>query len=733
MLGGAVLGVLFGLLLPNVALWFEFAGTLFLNALTLLAFPLIFLSVIVGLVNLGDYRKLGRISGKTFGLFGITSGAAVLIGIGLALIIGPGRGVAGLFPPPLSNSLMPHSLTSIGGFLESLLPANLIEATAGGQYLGLVVISIILGAVLSTLSTKVRGVVTIVRGLQDILHRLVALLMIAAPVGMFFLTASVFAAHGDSLSDSALGVAKLSLVVVLGLAIQLIVILPLILGGFARRNPGTYYRNLWPAMLTGFTTGSSVAAYPITYENVIEGNSVDARAGSLVLPLSLTLHNCGSALFLAAAAIFIAQAFAIPVTVWLVLKIFVAALIVSLGVSGIPSGALFGLAAVGSFVGFPREALVVFTTLLAIDWLLDRVRTVVNVAGDGVAAAVIAETFEFKTVGRKALRTDSGRDRQPRPGFRGREDSGDKLSGRGTRPVDTRRGAGRAAKPIDRKDDRYKRSGERSPETARPVRSDSRADQPDRRQAIPAPLVKEPRAEERPKPERSEEKVRSDRPRDRRGRDTDRNRRRDQRPPRSDQADSRDSAVTAAPVPAAESASPKAPSVPESSGTPPFSPDKIERELSAVRAQLRHLPDRPRETEPEKQDRPDRREESAAQSDTTTARPEPQVGPETQSRPEPQAKPEPDQRPTPAAEPVHPTEQPGRRPAPEEKADTAPASGDSDSDERTSFGRGKHRKTPLKTASEEKPSSETTEKKPPEQSYETESISFGRGKRKKGK
>lgn len=746
MLGGSILGVLFGLLLSNVALWFEFAGTLFLNALTLLAFPLILVSVIVGLVNLGDYRKLGRISGKTFGLFGLTSGAAVLIGIGLALLVGPGRGVAGLFAAPLSNTLMPSSLSSISGFLETLLPANLIDATAGGQYLGLVVISIILGAVLSTLSTKVRGVVTLVRGLQDILHRLVALLLAAAPVGMFFLTAAVVAANRDSLMDSALGVAKLSLVVILGLAIQLILILPLVLAGFARRNPGLYYKNLWPAMLTGLTTGSSVAAYPVTYENVVEGNDVDARAGSLVLPLSLTLHNCGSALFLAVAAVFVAQAFAFPITVWLLVKIFVAALIVSLGVSGIPSGALFGLAAVGSFVGFPREALVVFTALLAIDWLLDRVRTVVNVAGDGVAAGVIGETFEFKTVGRKALRAEAGRGREQRSGFRDRPDSADKSAARSG--SDPRRQAGRSDKPSDRKDDRRKRGAERrGSDSNRPGRPDARQDQAERRPAPTTP-PKEARSDERPRPpqpmraeepqraDRNEDKPRGDRPRDRRGRDSERRNRRDQRPPRGDQQENRESTPAGISAPPADAVPPIAPPARDLSGAPALSPDKIERELSAVRAQLRQIPERSGETAPEKQERTSRRE---ATSEPAAPRPA--------SRPEPV-----DTKPIAAAEPQKPveTERPKERIRPTESdrptesvrpADSDrparpvelpdPESGRDESEARQSFGRGKHRKTPLKPASSSPTPAEDAEKKLPEITYGTESMSFGRGKRKK--
>ena len=740
---GALLGVVFGLFLSNAALWFEFAGMLFLNALTIVVFPLVLLTVIVGLVNLGDYRKLGRISGKTFGLFALSSGAAILIGTTLALLIGPGRGILPLETVPLSNSLMPTSLSSVSGFLTTLLPGNLIEATAGGQYLGLVVISIILGAVLSTLSNKVRGVVTLVRGLQDILHRLVALLLFVAPVGIFFLTAAVVAANRDSLFDATGGVAKLSLVVLLGLVLQLVVVLPLMLAVLARRNPGTYYKNLWPAMLTGLTTGSSVAAYPITYENVIGANDVESRAGSLVLPLSLSLHNCGSALFLAVAAVFTIQAFAIPVTVWLIVKLLVAALIVSLGVSGIPSGALFGLAAVGSFAGFPREALVVFTSLLAIDWLLDRVRTVVNVAGDGVAAGVIAESFEFKTVGRKALRADSTRGRSPRPGFRDRSDNADKSAGRGDRSKDPRRGSTRPDKPSDRKDDRRKRGGDRSPRGT--ARTEGRPDQQDRRGAPPAAAresrvddkarpAQTGRSDDASKPDRTDDKTRSDRSRDRRGRDSDRNRRRDQRPPRPERSEASEKPAATPVAPIAPTPAPRpVESKPRSDAdtdAPAISPDKIERELSAVRAQLDQPVDRSGEAAERKSQAPERRAPERSET-PSTSRPE-----ETEPRRRPAPTPAEPAQPSPPARP-QPAEKPTPPPQPAEKAQTASDSGkptpaDGAKDAPKEFGRGKRRKTPLKSAGTESGSEKTTDTKPADPTYPKEAISFGRGKRKKG-
>lgn len=512
---GTILGALCGWFLPGVMLSIDFIGALFLNALKIIVFPLVATTLILGITTLGDYTKLGRTTLKTLGFIAATSGIAAAIGLILALVLGPGRGItSGSSPLPIE--VMPPQLRSFGDFLTSLIPSNLIEAVDGGNYIGLVVVSIVTGIVLTTRQVRGRTVLSVVKDLQDILMRLLSWLLAVAPLGIAVLVGAAVAANRASLSEFMSGAAMLILVVVIGLLVQGVLLLPTILRLYGQRSPVEYLGNMLPAFWTAFGTASSSATFPVTYEAVVERNRVDERAGSYVLPLSMTLNMNGSALYIAAAAVFVAQAASISLSVVQILQLFLGSLIVSLALGGVPNASLWGVVAVASIAGFPREAMAAFSILLVVDWVLDRLRTVVNVAGDGVAAAVIAETFEFKTVGQRGARMAGARTRPVR-----RDDRSDRGSA-DSRP-DRRPGRDRDRRPV----------GERGRRPDRPPSDSTRRDAPDTDRREPERAVSPPDREDR------RMRTRPDRSGDESGRDRRRSRpetgdRRSDRGPRDD-------------------------------------------------------------------------------------------------------------------------------------------------------------------------------------------------------
>lgn len=517
---GIVLGAVLGWFLPGVLLQINFIGTLFLNALSIVVFPLIVTTVIVGITSLGDYTKLGRTTLKTLGFIAATSGIAAAIGLALALIIGPGRGVT-LSSTPLPIEVMPAQLRAFGDFLTSLIPRSLVEIADSGNYIGLVVVSILAGIVLTTRNVRGRTLLSFFKDLRDLLLKLLSWVMMVAPLGLGMLVGSVVARNRNSLTELAEGSSLLLLVAVVGLILHGVFVLPTVLRLYGLRSPVEYLGNMLPALWTAFGTSSSSATFPATYDAVVERNQVDERAGSYVLPLSMTLNMNGSALYLALAAVFVAQTAGLSLSVLQIVQLFIGAVLVSMALGGVPNAALWGVVAVASIADFPREAMAAFSALLVIDWILDRLRTVVNVTGDGVAAAVIAETFEFKTVGQRGARAAGARTRPVR--------RSDDRPDRGAPDVRTDRRAGRG------------RDRDRGPAAAGGRRPD-RVAQETRRPESPAPNDRVPTERTSSAPPDREDRRQRRRPdrkfdessRDaRRGRD-DANGRRSDRGPRED-------------------------------------------------------------------------------------------------------------------------------------------------------------------------------------------------------
>ncbi|MCA9468985.1 MAG: dicarboxylate/amino acid:cation symporter [Nitrospira sp.] len=386
MVTGALAGGLLGALAPEVAYHVEMVGELWIRLLQMLVVPLIVASIIQGVGSLGDIRHLGKLGGITIGYYLLTSGLAILLGIFLVNVIQPGIGadIAGAAAPPgVEVSMEVGWRDLIRGFISP----NLLASAAQGELLPLVIFALAFGAALTTVGENGRAVLQFFEGVLGAILKLVSLVMWAGPLGVFGLVGGRFATAGglDGILALLVGVGLFMMTVVVGLAIHAGLTLGLILHVMGRRSPMSYMRSLGTALTSAFATASSSATLPLTLQGV-EQAGVSTRSSRFVLPVGATVNMDGSALYEAVAAVFIAQAWGIELSIGALMALFIVATISAIGAAGIPEAGLVTMVVVLQAVGLPLEGL---GLLLAIDWVIDRFRTAVNVWGDAVGAAVV--------------------------------------------------------------------------------------------------------------------------------------------------------------------------------------------------------------------------------------------------------------------------------------------------------------------------------------------------------
>jgi proton glutamate symport protein len=398
MLLGAILGLLAdeaGRLLgfPLVAVG-AFLGTAFLNLLKMLVVPLVVSSIICGVASMGNARDLGRLGLLSMLFYVITTLLAVCIALTLVNVIAPGI-VDG---QPARELLALHGDTgtvganvaaqanrSLGDILLGMIPTNVVEAAVNGKLIGLLFFSLLFGYFITHLETTQREVMTrFWEGLFGVMMRMTGFVMRLAPLGVLGLTMKVTAEAG---LDAARPLLMFGLSVVLSLAIYAFVALPFLLATVARVNPWRLFPAMAPALLTAFSTASSSATLPITLDCVQKRAGVSPRIAGFVLPLGTSINHAGSALYECAAALFIAQAYGLELSIATQAIVVLLALVTSMGIAGIPAASLVGITVILAAVGLPAEAIGV---LLVLDRLLDMARTAVNVLADSACTVIVA-------------------------------------------------------------------------------------------------------------------------------------------------------------------------------------------------------------------------------------------------------------------------------------------------------------------------------------------------------
>lgn len=410
---GLVLGLLFGFGMTFfdfgpvfVSDWVQPFGTIFVRLLKLIAIPLILASLVKGIADLKDISKFKNMGIRTFVTYMITTVVAILIGLSLVNILQPGIGisdetVAKLTTTYANDSGVTSKIATASAqkdasplqFIVDMVPDNIFYAMSNnGLMLQVIFFSILFAISLLLIGEKAaQPIKSFFDSLNEVVLKMVDLIMLFAPYAVFALLASVVVSSSDP--ELLLALLKYAGVVVLGLFLMIVFYL-IVIATVAKKNPLWFIKNMSPAQLLAFSTSSSAATLPVTMERVEEHIGVDKEVASFVLPVGATINMDGSSLYQAIAAVFIAQALSFDLTLGDQLTIIFTALLASIGAAAVPGAGMVMLVIVLESVGFPADKLAIGLALIfAVDRPLDMCRTVVNVTGDATVSVLVAKAL----------------------------------------------------------------------------------------------------------------------------------------------------------------------------------------------------------------------------------------------------------------------------------------------------------------------------------------------------
>lgn len=408
---GMVLGVVFGLIMTGVdggqgfvGDWINPIGTIFVKLLKLIAIPLILASLIKGISDLKDISKFRNIGVRTMVTYIVTTVIAITIGLVLVNIIQPGEGISEETVARLSSTFAEDSgvqskIAEAGkdrgplDFMVDMVPDNAFSAFSNNKLmLQVIFFTILLGISMLLIGEKAaKPLKKFFDSLNDVVLKMVDIIMLSAPYAVFALLAQVIVTAGDpEILKRLLSYAG---VVVLGLIIMISFYL-LVVTVFTKKNPFWFLKQISPAQLLAFSTSSSAATLPVTMERVEEHIGVDKEVSSFVLPVGATINMDGTSLYQAVAAVFIMQVlWPEGLTMGNQLTIVITALLASIGSAAVPGAGMVMLVIVLEAVGFPPDTLPIALALIfAVDRPLDMCRTVVNVTGDATVAMFVAKS-----------------------------------------------------------------------------------------------------------------------------------------------------------------------------------------------------------------------------------------------------------------------------------------------------------------------------------------------------
>ena len=377
-----------GLFFGEQAQHLQIIGDLFIRLLKMIIIPLIFAAMVSGVVSIGQFGRLGRIGAQTFAYYLITTVLAITVGLILVNLIAPGTGANLLSDQTFSPA--DHEPPTVTSIIYDIIPTNIFKAMVQGDVLAVIFFSLAFGAALLAVKDRARPVIDFFKGFDAVMMKLTDWIMRLAPIGVFALLAVMVARlnKGDILA-----LAKYMLTVIAGLAIHTCIVLPLLLSVIAKRNPLVFFRQMFNALVTAFSTDSSAATLPVSMECLEQNAGVPERITSFVMPIGATINMDGTALYEAVAVMFIAQVYGVEMTLTNQVVIALTATLASIGAAAIPSAGLITMVIVLHAVNLPLEGI---GMILAVDRILDMCRTTVNVWGDACGAAIITKLDESK-------------------------------------------------------------------------------------------------------------------------------------------------------------------------------------------------------------------------------------------------------------------------------------------------------------------------------------------------
>ncbi|PTN36754.1 dicarboxylate/amino acid:cation symporter [Desulfonatronum sp. SC1] len=386
---GLIAGVVVGLFmqgLQDIAVsYIKPFGDLFIRLIMMIIVPLVFSSLVVGAASTGDVKKLSRMGSKTIAFYLATTAFAVSMGVLLANIFKPGKGLS----LPVDAVYTGREAPPLIDVLVNIIPRNPFQAVTEGSMLQIIVFALFIGVAISLVGKKADSVKNFFDGFAEIMYRITGMVMQLAPYGVFALIVPVVAMNGPSVLFP---LGKVIGIMYMGAILHALIVYSFIIKGFTNLTLPEFYKGILPAQLIAFSTCSSGATLPATMKCTQENLGVSRETASFVLPLGATINMDGSALYQGIAALFVAQVYALDLSLGQQLVIVLTGTLASIGAAGVPGAGLIILTTVLASVGLPMEGIAL---IAGIDRILDMARTTLNITGDAVASVFI-DTTEAK-------------------------------------------------------------------------------------------------------------------------------------------------------------------------------------------------------------------------------------------------------------------------------------------------------------------------------------------------
>ena len=390
LLTGAVFGLFINFFLPSGtikdSLLIEgilyIVGNGFIRLMQMLVIPLVICNLVCGTMSIGDTKTLGKVGIKTLLFYLFTTALAISIALALGILIRPGIGL-NITSVEISDVTISEEV-DMADTLLNILPKNVFASMAEGDMLPIIILSVFVGIMLAKLGNKTTTIFSFFSEFNEVMMQMTITVMQAAPVGVFCMIARTIATIGF---EAFIPMLKYMSCVVAALALQCFGVYQLLLFAFTRLNPFIFVKKFFPVIEFAFSTSSSNASIPLSIETLKDKLGISSKISSFTIPLGATLNMDGTAIMQGAAVVFIADAYGIELTSSMLTTVILTATLASIGTAGVPGVGLITLAMVLTSAGLPTEGIAL---IMGIDRIIDMLRTSVNVTGDAVCTAIIA-------------------------------------------------------------------------------------------------------------------------------------------------------------------------------------------------------------------------------------------------------------------------------------------------------------------------------------------------------
>ncbi len=391
--GAFVLAIIVGLIFGDKTTYIQPLGDFFLRLIKFIIVPLILSTIIVGVTNAGDIKRLGRLGGKTISYYLITSFIAISIGLIAGFTFSPG---SGMDLQVSETAVEPSETDGVVQTILNIIPLNPIEALASANVLQIIFFALFTGIGIKLVGEKAATVQQFFDGFAEVMYKITGVIMKLVPIGIFGLLAPVVGEYGLTVL---LPLIKLILALIVACIVHVAVVYSVAVKSLGKMNPLLFFKGIFPAAAVAFSTCSSSGTLPITMKNTEDNLGVSKETSSFILPLGATINMDGTAIYQGITVVFVAQYFGINLSFTQILTVALIGTLASIGAAGVPGAGLIMLTMTLAVVNLPLEGIAL---VAGVDRILDMFRTSVNIIGDASASVVIEESERKRVVGEAA-------------------------------------------------------------------------------------------------------------------------------------------------------------------------------------------------------------------------------------------------------------------------------------------------------------------------------------------